>query len=572
MSFFRSPGLRVAMHHNRWWVWVVALAAFEAGLATFRPFYVQQIIDNATAQQPLAPLIISFTVVAVLVPICHWVGSIVESQSAWHATNALRHHVGSAVFAQPLEFFRHHGVGELSERIDADSAQLYDVFGSTTAHIVRTVIIMLFVAYQTWHIDARICGIFMGYVLISALIIAYNQRDNHSAWEQERIADAALYDTIEESFASVTDVKAVGADTILHQRLTPRLATLLHAHRSARLQSQRATIVSTLINGIGWLMVATLGVWHYQHGGSVGQAAALIGYMALIAQPVEQVRSIIQAVQQARGVLGRIDTLATTTAPTFQATRTLPAGALAITLQHVTFAYAGGAQAVIRDVSLTIPAGTHVAIIGRTGSGKTTLVRLLSRSEQLQHGDICYHDTPIAHISEESLRQRVAVISQEVDIFNASLRDNVTCFAPQYGDEDIMAALHACGLHDFLHTLPDGLDTRLGDGERGLSPGEQQLLALARVWIRNPGVMLLDEASAHIDPISEQRITQTLMHLSQHRTVVTIAHRLSTVRSADMVVVMADGVIVEHGAPAMLAQQPHSQYARLLASDFGGDA
>lgn len=572
MEFFQSPGLRVAMQHNRWWIWVVILATIESVLAAFRPFYIQAIIDNATTRQSLTAAVIAFATVAVLVPILRWVGSIAESHSAWSATNTLRHHVGQAVFSQPLEFFRQHGVGELSERIDADSGQLYDIFASTTAHVVRTGVILLLVAYQTWQIDARICGALLGYVLVSTVVIARNQRDNHTAWEHERIADATLYDTIEESFASVTDIKAVGASAVLHQRLTPRLDTLLQAHRTARLQSQRATMVSTIINGIGWLLVVLLGVWHYQHGGSIGQAIALIGYMALIAQPIEHVRSIIQAFQQARGVLMRIDALMQQTPAAPPAGSTLPAGALAITLSQVTFAYPDSSQAAVREVSLTIPAGAHVAIIGRTGSGKTTLVRLLSRSEYVQHGEICYHGIPLTHISEASLRQRVAVISQEVDIFNASLRDNVACFATHYSDDELVAALTACGLHDLLATLPYGLDTRIGDGERVLSPGEQQLLALARVWVRNPGVMLLDEASAHIDPLSEQRITQALFRLAQHRTVITIAHRLSTVRTADLVVVMADGAVLEHGAPALLAQQPHSHYARLIASDFGGDA
>lgn len=547
----------------------MACAALEAALATFRPFYVQRIIDAATTQGPLLSMVVSFAVVALLVPVCRWGGSILASQSAWIATNVLRQQSGQAIFAQPLEFFRHHGVGELSERIDADSGQLHELFGDTSAQITHTVVVVLFVTYHTWYIDPRICIILLGYLVLSSTIIALTQRDNHSAWEAERVADAALYDTIEESFASITDVKAVGAAHVLHQRLTPRLATLLHTHRTARLQSQRATILSTIVNAIGWMIAVVLGIWHYQNGGSIGHAVALLGYMALIAQPIEQVRAIIQSLQQAQGVLARIDALLINPTPPITTGTHLPTGALDITLDHVSFRYPTSSRDVLCDITLQIPAGTHVAIMGRTGSGKSTLVRLLSRNETHYTGAIHYQYHPLPRINDASLRHRVAVISQEVDIFNASLRDNVTCFATTYHDDAIMAALTTCGLAEFYQSLPHGLDTRIGDGERGLSPGEQQLLALARVWLRDPGVILLDEASAHIDPLSEQRITQAFAQIAAHRTVVTIAHRLSTVRHADLVVVLADGVIVEQGEPHLLAQQPESHYARLLASDFG---
>lgn len=569
MSLLMSPSFRNAVRSNRWWVWGMACAALEAALATFRPFYVQRIIDAATTQRPLLSMVVSFAVVALLVPLCRWGGSILASQSAWVATNMLRHQSGQAIFAQPLEFFRHHGVGELSERIDADSGQLHELFGDTSAQITHTVVVVLFVAYHTWYIDPRICIILLGYLVLSSTIIALTQRDNHSAWEAERVADAALYDTIEESFASITDVKAVGAAHVLHQRLTPRLATLLHTHRTARLQSQHATILSTIVNAIGWMIAVVLGIWHYQNGGSIGHAVALLGYMALIAQPIEQVRAIIQSLQQAQGVLARIDALLINPTPPITTGTHLPTGALDITLDHVSFRYPTSSRDVLCDITLQIPAGTHVAIMGRTGSGKSTLVRLLSRNETHYTGAIHYQYHPLPRINDASLRHRVAVISQEVDIFNASLRDNVTCFATTYHDDAIMAALTTCGLAEFYQSLPHGLDTRIGDGERGLSPGEQQLLALARVWLRNPGVILLDEASAHIDPLSEQRITQAFAQIAAHRTVVTIAHRLSTVRHADLVVVLADGVIVEQGEPHLLAQQPESHYARLLASDFG---
>lgn len=568
MSLFRSPSIRLALAASRWLWLVLVLAGFTAVLTVSQPFIVQRIIDAALTQQSLTPYVLPYLAVAVSVPIFQWLISSSASLSAWSATNALRHATATAIFAQPLDFFRSHGIGELSERIDADSGQLHGVFGEASARLVSTIILVISVGVTTWLIAPLVFVVMMLYLIIGIAIIAWSQRDNHHDWEAERVADAALYDTIEESFASVTDVRAVGAESRLHQRLTPRIATLLHTHRTARLRSQIAQLTSTAINAVGWLIAIGIGIWRYQSGaGSIGEAVALLGYVTLLTKPIEEIRGIVQEYQQARGVISRIDELMQPPS-IVDGTHTLPSGPLSVRLEQVSYRYPSSPDWVIRDLSLTIPAGTHVAIIGRTGSGKTTLGRLVSRIERAQQGAILLNNIPIDAVSESSLRNAVGVISQESDIFNATLRDNITCFAPGYTDAAISAALQACGLGDWLSSLPDGLDTPVGDGERALSPGEQQLLAVARIAIRQPGFIVLDEASAHVDPANEQRIATALANLTSKCTTLTIAHRLNTVYAADLVIIMADGVVIESGAPQQLAATPGSHFATLLATNL----
>jgi ATP-binding cassette, subfamily B, bacterial len=568
MSFFQSPSMRLALTASRWLWLVLLLAGITAILTVSQPFVVQRIIDAALTQRALASYVMIYLVLAVSIPILQWIITSLASHSAWSATNTLRHATATAIFAQPLEFFRSHGIGELSERIDADSGQLHGIFGEASARLVSTIVLIISVAVTTWFIAPVVFVVMMLYLIVGITIIAWSQRDNHHDWEVERIADAAVYDTIEESFASVADMRAVGAESYLHQRLTPRIATLLHTHRTARLRSQTAQLTSTAINAVGWLMAISIGIWRYQSGtGSIGEAVALLGYVTLLTKPIEEIRGIVQEYQQGRGVLTRIDELMQP-APIADGTRTLPSGPLSVRLDQVSYRYPSSPDWVIRDLTLTIPAGTHVAIIGRTGSGKTTLGRLVSRIERAQHGRITLNDIPIDTISESSLRQAVGVISQESDIFNATLRDNITCFAAGYTDDSINTALVACGLGDWLTSLPNGLDTPIGDGERALSPGEQQLLAVARIAIRQPGLIVLDEASAHVDPANEQRIATALTSLTSQRTTLTIAHRLNTVYAADLVIIMADGVIIESGAPQQLAATPGSHFATLLATNL----
>lgn len=568
MSFFQSPSMRLALTASRWLWLVLVLASLTAVLTVSQPFVVQRIVDAALTEQTLTPHIMTYLVLAISIPVFQWIMTGLASHSAWNATNALRHATATAIFAQPLEFFRNHGIGELSERIDADSGQLHGIFGEASARLMSTVVLIISVGVTTWLIAPVVFAVMMLYLISGIAIIAWSQRDNHHDWEAERVADAALYDTIEESFASVADMRAVGAESRLHQRLTPRIATLLHAHRTARLRSQIAQLTSTAINAVGWVMAIGIGIWRYQSGtGTIGEAVALLGYVTLLTKPIEEIRGIVQEYQQARGVLSRINELMQP-APIADGTHTLPSGPLSARLDQVSYRYPSSPDWVIRDLSLTIPAGTHVAIIGRTGSGKTTLGRLMSRIERAQHGRIMLNNIPIESISESSLRQAVGVISQESDIFNATLRDNITCFAPGYTDDSISTALAACGLGDWLASLPEGLDTPIGDGERALSPGEQQLLAVARIAIRQPGLIVLDEASAHVDPANEQRIATALASLTSQRTTLTIAHRLNTVYAADLVIIMADGVIIESGAPTQLAATPGSHFARLLATNL----
>ena len=567
MKLALSKTLQIALMRNYWLVVMVVVATVEAVLLVLTPHYTQQIIDAIIQHRDMGWVLSGFAVVAVLVPLFGWANKIIASQSGWQASNAIRHAVGQTIFEQPIEFFRSHGVGELSERIDADSGKLQAVFGSATAQFVSAVVLIGSVGYRTWQIDIGIFSALLGYFVLGAFLIMWTQRDNHTAWEAERIADAALYDTVEENFASISDIKAVGAEPFLISRLTPRLITLLAHNRTARIQSQSAAIGATLVNAVGWLIAIGIGIWRYQHQlGSIGDAVALLGYTTLMNQPIEHIRGIVQEFQQARGVLQRLDQLYDTR-QSAGATTHLSNGPISVTLTNVSFRYPTSTDWVLRDINLHIPAGSHVAFIGRTGSGKTTLGRLISRVESAQQGNVTLNGAAIAQIATTSLRQQVAVISQEVDLFNATIRDNVTCFVPDYSDHQITTALTDAGLAEWYATLPAQLDTFLGDGERELSPGEQQLLAIARVLLCHPGLVILDEATAHIDPVSQQRLSQALKVLSQQRTVITIAHRLSTIRAADMVVVLADGQIIEMGAPTTLAQQPDSHYAQLLATN-----
>ncbi|MFM2308978.1 MAG: hypothetical protein RLY87_1099, partial [Chloroflexota bacterium] len=354
--------------------------------------------------------------------------------------------------------------------------------------------------------------------------------------------------------------------------LTPKLHARLGTHRNASMHSQTGTVVSGIVTAVGWCLAVAIGMWRYRNGtGSIGEVVAYIGFVRLLAGPIDTYGTQYAALQRARAAFARCDELFVSSAERFDGTAILPSGPLDVSLDAVSFVYKHNDRFALTEVSLAIPAGSHIAIIGRTGSGKTTLGRLITRLEQPQAGAICIAGIPLTAVSEASLRQRVGVISQDIDVFPTTLRENLRAYDESIPDHTITEHITSLGLIDWYATFPAGLDTPLQNGERELTPGEAQLVALIRIAIRQPGLVILDEASAHIDPQTERLLHEASQRVGRDRTTITIAHRLSTVENADMVVVFADGKIVEHGVPVALAKQPLSHYARMRAGEFGGD-
>jgi ATP-binding cassette subfamily B protein len=223
---------------------------------------------------------------------------------------------------------------------------------------------------------------------------------------------------------------------------------------------------------------------------------------------------------------------------------------------------------ILRDVSFHLAAGRVLGVLGRTGSGKTTLTRLLLRLYDPAAGAVKLGGVDLRHVGLDDLRDRVGMVTQDVQLFSASLRDNIAFFDPAISDARIIAALDALGLRDWLRAMPQGLDTRLAAGGAGMSAGEAQLLAFTRLLLKDPGLIILDEAASRLDPITEQRLERAITRLlhgeGSRRSGIIIAHRLRTVQRADDILILEGGRVVEYGPRARLAADPGSRFYRLL--------
>jgi ATP-binding cassette subfamily B protein len=229
----------------------------------------------------------------------------------------------------------------------------------------------------------------------------------------------------------------------------------------------------------------------------------------------------------------------------------------------VSFGYNGG-ESVLEGLSFELRAGGVLGLLGRTGSGKSTLARLVFRLYDPKQGEILLDGSNLREMKLGALRGRVAMVTQEVQLFRGSVRDNLTFFDRSVADERIVGAIGELGLGEWLKGLPKGLDTELEAGSRSLSAGEAQLLAFTRIFLRDPGLVILDEASAKLDPATEQRIERAIDRLLEGRTAIIIAHRLGTVQRAEQVLILEDGKALEFGERQRLASDPGSRFYALL--------
>ncbi len=300
------------------------------------------------------------------------------------------------------------------------------------------------------------------------------------------------------------------------------------------------------------------------HDITIGTVYIIFYYTNLIIQPMEQIRSQLQDLQGAGAGIQRVqELLLTQTALKDGSSTQLPAGALSVAFDDVTFGYTAG-EAVLHGVSFQIQAGNVLGVLGRTGSGKTTLARLLLRLYDPQKGEVRIGGVPVREERLHDLRQHIGLVTQDVQLFHASVRDNLTFFNPAIPDAQIIEVLTDLGLAAWYHALPAGLDTELGSDGEGLSAGEAQLLAFTRVFLADPGLVILDEASSRLDPATERLIERAVSKLFAGRTGIIIAHRLGTVQRADDILVLQDGRIQEYGPRIQLAGDATSRFHYLL--------
>jgi ATP-binding cassette subfamily B protein len=547
------------------WGALAALVCAGSLLLLAGPLVVRRIVDRAGAGagvSELRNLAVTFLVIVIVGQVVAVVVTRSATISAWRTTNRLRLDITRHVLGLDHEFHRRHTPGELIQRVDGDVTSVSELLGRVVPKALGAALLIGGMIVVVAVIDWRV-GLGMLVYVAAAIALVLLLRQRAVAESSEELgAYARLYGGIEERLNAAEDLRSNGAGSHAMWRFVEDSADTLST--SVRRESaflgmwwgvQGTVVAGTVISLVASTLLVSRDVM------TIGTAFLLFQYVLLIERPLEEIVHELETVQKATGAMRRVSALlAIEPSIVDRGDTSPPVGALDVRFEGVGFDY-GDDQPVLRDVTLTIGAGRSVGIVGRTGSGKTTFSRLVLRLVEATEGTIAVGGVPIDQIPLAELRCRVAMVPQEVELFGGTIRENVTLFDPAPSDEAVVAALRAVG----LDALADGgIDRALGAGGAGLSAGEAQLLAMARVWLRNADVVVLDEATARIDPVTEARLESAVHKLMRGRTTLIIAHRLSTLREVDDIVVFDGGRILESGERDVLAADPTSRFNRLL--------
>jgi ATP-binding cassette, subfamily B, bacterial len=552
---------------------LLALLLFGGiGLQLANPQLVRIFIDRAEAGTPTSSLVTiaaAFLVVALLSQVAVVAETYVAEDLGWRTTNALRADLTRHLLTLDDSFHAEHGSGELIERIDGDVSAIAGFFARFVVHVAGSALFLVGVLVILWRQDWRIGVLLTGFAVGAAVYMTRGGGFVGARAREARHASADLSAFLEERLAGLPDIKANGADGYTMRRLHERLRDRFHTGRRSVLAGSIFTSVVSALFVAGAAASLALGVVLHARGAlTVGAVFMVVRYTTMLQVPLERLSRHMNSFQQATGGIVRVRELLATAPWVVDGEGVpVPEGALSVELDHVSFAY--DAEPVLDDVSLRLEPGQVLGLLGRTGSGKTTISRLLLRLHDVTEGSVRLGGVDVRRAGLDDLRRRVALVTQDVQLFAGTLRDNVTLYDPDVGDGRLAEVFEALALGPWLDELPAGLDTVVGAGARGLSAGESQLVALARVFLKDPGLVVLDEASSRLDPHTEELLEHAVAKLLAGRTGIVIAHRLATVDRADVVLVLDGGRVAELGRRDELAADPGSRLSALLRSGRG---
>jgi ATP-binding cassette subfamily B protein len=549
-------------------VFLVCTLSTSIGLQLLNPQILRTFIDTASTDGATSSLVNDgclFIGVALAQQIISIATIYLTTNIAWTATNQLRSDLVAHCLSLDLSYHKMRSPGEMIERIDGDVNALTNFFSQFVINLCTSMILLIAILILLYLIDWRI-GITMTAFSLSALLILMRLRRHATPLSHTmRQTTTTFYGFLSERLVGTEDIRANGANAYVLQHFYVLIKAWAQSFRAARTASATMSIISLLLFVIGTALALSIGSYIWMQGTiTIGVVYLIYAYTDQLAQPIQQIQQQLQDLQLAEACIRRIEELRETTSALRNGTHTIQTKeALSIAFSNVTFGYVAG-EPILHQIHFKLEAGRVLGILGRTGSGKTTLARLIFRLYDPQDGSIDLDGRPLQMLQLQSLRQSIGMVTQDVQLFHATVRDNLTLFNKAISNAQIYQALEDVGLRNWYQALPAGLETILGADSEGVSAGEAQLLAFARVFLTHPGLVILDEASSRLDPATEHNIEHAIDKLFTQRTAIVIAHRLSTIQRVDDILILEDGRIQEYGPRILLQHDPLSRFSQLL--------
>ena len=560
--------------HRALFVLLAVLMLGGTALQVINPQIVRTFIDAASTGsggEKLVYAALAFLGIALLQQAVTVGASYLGANLAWITNNALRIELNRHCLHLDMRFHNEHTPGELIERIDGDVGQLGIFFAEVGVDALSTLLLLLGILVALFLEDWRLGIAFSLFAAVSLLALNRVRAIAVPHHKARRRAMAGLFGFLQEQLAGTEDIRSSGAVGFVIRQLVQLQYTIMGHHRKASLMDRAIDLVTSALLVTGNVMVV-VGGYHMFISGTVtvGTVYLIISYFNLLAWPIRELTWHVQSMQTVGASVERLIELRQTRSALEDGPGVdVPDGPLPLRFNGVSFAYIQE-EPVLKDLSFQLEPGKVLGLLGRTGSGKTTLARMVFRLYDPDAGQVTLGGIDVRQPKLKALRQRVAIVTQDVQLFQASVRDNLTLFDRSVSDERIREAIEALELLDWYQSLPKRLDTRLETGGQGLSAGEAQLLAFTRVLLRDPGLVILDEASSRLDPATERRIERAIDKLLQGRTAIMIAHRLDTVHRADEIMILEEGEMREYGERERLACDPNSRFYSLLQTGLEG--